>query len=191
VAEPDRFDVAARVAAINAECEATKTKIEADYQAHVEGLRDLVASPQGYDVFTRVRGRPLSPREARAKCDQLLREAEERRHNQLETVALEQRLLEGTPPRSDSHLSRRDPIPVSALTEAVRLVHEGATLKTIKEQTGLTVRKGRYVRAAVEYGDLVWDEAHGCISGIRNEWNTPQGVRLPVRPDPASQARSG
>ena len=63
------------------------------------------------------------------------------------------------------------------------LVVDGASFRTASEETGLSTRKIDYVKTALNWGDLEWDKRHGCLGPTPRQWQSPDGVRLPKRPN--------
>jgi hypothetical protein len=179
-----RLGVAARVAAIDAEYRAAVEQAEADCETIVKAWDDPYTTlPLVYGTTGLVLP---PPDEAIAQRDRVIREADERRR-----VALDALDLEETNSPSLERLSKREPFPVRQLTDAVRLlVVDGASLRAVAAETKLTTRRVDYIRTALAWGDLTWDERHGCLGSLPGQWNTRDGIRLPVRPNTRPPAGS-
>ena len=79
-------------------------------------------------------------------------------------------------------LQRRDPLPVPAATEVVRLrVVEEKSWPKIKAEVRLSNRKVNYINLALKHGDLGWDLDRRCITLGPETRNTRAGLVLPAR----------
>jgi hypothetical protein len=186
MAESGELDVAARVAARRAAFEAEVAPIEADFEAACEQRARWEADPYSSFWLMRMTGRRmLTFAELQAQRDQRLDEARRRLREDLDQIDLERRLLDGTSPPSNSDQGQRDPIPVPQLTEAARQLEvEHASLRDAGEAAEhLSTRKVEYVKTALAWGDLTWDHRHDCLGPIPRQWQSPDGVRLPKRPN--------
>lgn len=173
MANSDEPDVAARVAAINREYDDTLQRIKEEYEVTLQAARNPRMVPSRHMQSLRP---PLSPSAADAKREQLIREADERRRVQLETLDLEQRLLEGSPPTQadttapNGEASRRRPVSRGALTEAAKLLTKGVSRNEVARRTGLSTR---LIDGYIE--DMkIEDEAR------RLRWSEDEGLGLPL-----------